>query len=76
MTPTELRAALAALSLTQAGAARRWGVDPRTMRYWCVGDRAIPGWVPVMIELEAGRRPRRCDELKERESAPAGSGRG
>jgi len=42
MTPTELRSTIAALSLTQGGAARLCGVDERTMRRWACGERAIP----------------------------------
>lgn len=34
MTPTEYREALAALNLSQVGAARLFGVDPRTSRHW------------------------------------------
>ena len=34
MTPAEYREALAALNLSQVGAARLFGVDPRTSRHW------------------------------------------
>lgn len=42
MTPPDLRAQLAHLGLTQAGAAALVGVDDRTMRRWIAGDRAVP----------------------------------
>jgi hypothetical protein len=39
---TELREALAALSLNQTTGARALGVAPRTMRHYCGGRAAIP----------------------------------
>jgi DNA-binding transcriptional regulator YiaG len=42
MTPADLRAALARLGLTQAGAAHLLGVDARTMRRWLAGTREMP----------------------------------
>lgn len=46
MTAAELRSALNALGLTQAGGARLLGVDARTMRRWCMESglsaRVIP----------------------------------
>ena len=42
MTPTELRARLAALGLTQRGLALRLGVSSRAVRHWCAGSREIP----------------------------------
>lgn len=42
MTSTEYREVLAALSLTQSGAARLLGVDARTSRRWANGERDIP----------------------------------
>lgn len=42
MTPTALRATLAALGLTQAEAAHMLGVDERTIRRWLAGERKIP----------------------------------
>lgn len=49
MTPAELRAELARLGLTQSEAARRLGIDPRTMRRWCGGEYDVPAWVPVAL---------------------------
>ena len=51
MTPSELRAALADLGLSQVGFARLARVDPRTVRKWVSGDSAVPGPVIVLIEL-------------------------
>lgn len=42
MTPTEFRAALARLNLSQAAAARVLGVDARTARRWALGERDVP----------------------------------
>jgi DNA-binding transcriptional regulator YiaG len=51
VSPADLRAALAGLGLSQVGFARIARVDPRTVRKWVAGDRAIPGPVVVLIEL-------------------------
>ncbi|MCB2055941.1 MAG: hypothetical protein KDE35_17085 [Geminicoccaceae bacterium] len=63
MSASELRAALERLALTQSAAARRWGVDVRTMQRWCAGAREIPTTVAYLVRLEAGHGRRRCDEL-------------
>lgn len=42
MTADEYRAALAALDLSQVGAARLLGVDERTSRRWANGERDVP----------------------------------
>ncbi len=42
-TPSQLRAALALAGLSQTAAAHRLGITPRTMRYWCAGDKR-PDW--------------------------------
>lgn len=44
MNPTELRAALSALGLTQAGAARVLGVQPRSVERWAAGEPVVPEW--------------------------------
>lgn len=49
MTPAAFRTALDRLGLTQSEAARRLGVDPRTVRRWIAGDRKIPGPVAVLL---------------------------
>lgn len=58
MTPEEYREAIAALGLTQQGAAKRFfGVDPRASRYWAyLGDdpekgRAVPEPVARLLIL-------------------------
>lgn len=42
MTPTQYRETLATLGLSQLRAARLLGVEGRTVRHWCKGDRDIP----------------------------------
>lgn len=42
MTTDEYRTILAEIGLTQSGAARLLGVDPRTSRKWACGERDIP----------------------------------
>jgi len=51
MTDAELRDLLGRLELTQSGAARMLGVDPRTMRRWIAGERAIPEVVVRLLDL-------------------------
>jgi DNA-binding transcriptional regulator YiaG len=41
MTPAEYRDAIAALGLTQVGAADLLGVDARTSRRWISGERKV-----------------------------------
>ena len=43
MTQQEFRNGLAALRITQVEAARRLGVEPRTVRRWALGERKVPG---------------------------------
>jgi DNA-binding transcriptional regulator YiaG len=49
MSAADFRAALARLGLSQSEAARRCGVNPRTVRRWIAGDRPIPGPVIALI---------------------------
>jgi hypothetical protein len=42
LTPTDLRAALAARGITQQGFARITGRNPRTIRRWCDERRLAP----------------------------------
>jgi DNA-binding transcriptional regulator YiaG len=51
MTADDLRAVLGRLSLSQTGAARLLGVDPRTMRRWVLGEREIPEVVVRLLRL-------------------------
>lgn len=52
MTPNQLRAALDRLGLTQVGAARLLGIDPRTMRRYCSGTLPIPKWMTYALAVE------------------------
>lgn len=53
MTPTEFRAAIARLGLSQTAAARELGVAPRTLRRWCADPQqaAVPGPVVRLLAL-------------------------
>ena len=51
MTATELRATFDRLGLSQTGAARCLEVEARTVRYWLAGDRPIPAWLVLMLDL-------------------------
>ncbi len=58
MTPKQFRAALKRLGLTQVGAARRLGVNPRTVRFWVAGTYRIPEPVVILLRTwvrEAGQ---------------------
>ncbi len=51
MTANQYRAALSRLDLSQVGAARLVGADPRTGRRWALGERPIPGCVAILLKL-------------------------
>lgn len=51
MTPKQLRAALDVDGLTQAEMAWKLGIDPRTMRRYCLGETRIPRVVGLAVEL-------------------------
>jgi hypothetical protein len=51
MTANQFRAALDRLKLSQLGAARLVGADPRTARRWALGERNIPGCVAILLRL-------------------------
>lgn len=53
MTPTDLRAQLARLGLTQTGAARLLGVNPRTVRRWLEDGDIPPPVVRLLGAMEA-----------------------
>lgn len=56
MRPDELRDILRRLGLPQTGAAKLLGVDDRTMRRWCLGERDVPEVVArVMRMADAGK---------------------
>jgi len=62
-TPSQIRAALAVAGLSQTAAAHRLGITPRTMRYWCAGDK-IPDWPAwtVMLAWAGHCWPLGCQE--------------
>lgn len=51
MTPKQYRAALSRLDLSQVGAARLFGANDRTSRYWANGERGIPQCVAIVLRL-------------------------
>lgn len=51
MTPTEYRAALSRLGLSQAGAGALFGVADRTSRRWALDEAAIPDAVAKLLRL-------------------------
>lgn len=51
MTANQFRAAIARLDLSQVGAARLVGADPRTARRWALDERPIPECVAILLRL-------------------------
>lgn len=51
MTANQFRAAIDRLNLSQVGAARLIGADPRTARRWALGEREIPECVAILLRL-------------------------
>lgn len=51
MTPTQFRAALDRLGLSQAGFARALGEHERTIRRWSAGDTRVPNAVAILLRL-------------------------
>lgn len=51
MTPNQYRVAIKRLDLSQVGAARLVGADPRTGRRWALGERPIPDCVAILLKL-------------------------
>lgn len=51
MTPTDLRATLTRLGLSQVGAAKVLGVNDRTVRRWIAGDLEIPNPAALALHL-------------------------
>lgn len=53
MTPADLERRASALygREWQTALSRRIRVEPRTVRRWKAGDRAIPDWLAVMLDL-------------------------
>lgn len=51
MTPDQFRTELERLGLTQVGAARVMGYDPRTVRRWASGSLEVPRVVELLLPL-------------------------
>ncbi len=51
MTAKQFQAAIDRLGLSQVGAARLVGADPRTARRWALGERSVPKSVAIILRL-------------------------
>lgn len=51
MIAAEYREAIAALGLTQVGAAKLFGVNERTGRRWALGEQDVPRAVEIALRL-------------------------
>ena len=51
MTPSELRAIIAHLGLTQVGVARILGVTSRAVGMWVAGDRKVPELLAKVLRM-------------------------
>lgn len=51
MTAKQFQSAIDRLGLSQVGAARLFGADPRTARRWALGERSVPGAVVILLRL-------------------------
>jgi hypothetical protein len=51
MTAKQFQAAIDRLGLSQVGAARLVGADPRTARRWSAGERTVPEPVAIILRL-------------------------
>lgn len=54
VSPSDFRAALSRLGLSQVGAARLYGIDPSTMRRYLSGRQPVPAWMEYAL---AGTNP-------------------
>ena len=59
MSPQQFRQVLRQLGLSQVQAAKRLGVNPRTLRRWVAGDSRIPESVGLVLQLWLRARRRR-----------------
>ena len=59
MSPQQFRQVLRRLRLNQVQAAKRLGVNPRTLRRWVAGDSRIPESVGLLLQLWLRERRRR-----------------
>ena len=51
MTAKQFQAAIDRLGLSQVGAAKLVGADPRTARRWALGERSVPESVAIILRL-------------------------
>ena len=51
MTAKQFQAAIDRLGLSQVGASRLFGSDPRTARRWALGERSVPEPVAILLRL-------------------------
>lgn len=51
LTPLAYREAIERLGLSQVGASRLFGVDPRTSRRWALGELPVPRPVELALKL-------------------------
>ena len=51
MTAKQFQTAIDRLGLSQVGAAKLLGADPRTARRWALGERSVPEPVAILLRL-------------------------
>lgn len=51
MTAKQFQTAIDRLGLSQVGAARLLGADPRTARRWALDERSVPEPVAILLRL-------------------------
>lgn len=51
MTANQFRSAIDRIGLSQVGAARLVGADPRTGRRWALDERPVPECVAILLRL-------------------------
>ena len=51
MTAKQFQAAIDRLALSQVGAAKLFGADPRTARRWALDERSVPEPVAILLRL-------------------------
>jgi DNA-binding transcriptional regulator YdaS (Cro superfamily) len=51
VTGSDLAAQLARMGLKQVDAGRLLGVSPRTIRGWITGERAVPAWLVLFLDV-------------------------
>lgn len=51
MTANQFRVAISRINLSQVGAARLVGADPRTGRRWALGEVGVPECIAILLRL-------------------------